>query len=280
VAVSGVIESPPTGARVLALSSRLLMEDGRAPQLALLVLERDGGVWYRISRSAPPTDRHGVVRIPLAGGFQRALFAADADTGVDWGQVERVWIALLVDGPAAGTWDVRRAVFTNEPFRPSEPLEVWGKWSVSHDPAVRGAAVSGRTGPGGRSSMRYAFELPGGRHMYAIARLPVDVEELDAYGGLRLTYRATLPDGVDRLLVMLIEADGTQYYASPAPPASESWSTITIPFADFRRGAWSPDDNERLDLKDVRYVTAGMHGTARSETAAGTIEVSDVKFVP
>jgi hypothetical protein len=50
--------------------------------------------------------------------------------------------------------------------------------------------------------------------------------------------------------------------------------------SDFRRGGWSPDDNDRLDLKDVRYVTVGMHGTARPANAQGTIEVTDVKFVP
>jgi hypothetical protein len=208
------------------------------------------------------------------------LFGTDTDTDADWEQVERVWIALLIDGPATGWWDVRRAVFTNEPFRPAEPLAVWGAWSAAQDPAVRGTVANAHIGPGNRAIMRYSFELPGGRHMYAVPRVPVDVEELDAYSGLRFTYTAALPSGIDGLLVMLLEADGTQYYASPAPPPSEKWSTITIPFSKFRRGGWSADENGGLDLKEVRYVAVGIHGTARLAKAAGQIDVTDVQFVP
>jgi hypothetical protein len=245
-----------------------------------VLFESDGGVWYRVGQSTVQTDRDFEVRLPLTQGFQRALFATDTDTEVHWEQVERAQIALLIDGPATGWWDIRRAVFTNEPFRPSEPLSVWGEWNATHDPAVRGTMTNLSIGPGGQPMMRYSFEMPGGRHMYAVPRLPVDVAELDAYSGLRFTYRATLPEGIDDLLVMLIEADGTQYYASPGPPASDKWSTITIPLTHFRRGGWSLDENDRLDLKDVRYVAVGIHGTVRPAKATGTIDVTGVQFVP
>jgi hypothetical protein len=191
-----------------------------------------------------------------------------------------VWVGLLIDGPAKGTFEVERAVFTDEPFRPIRPFRVSGAWDAAQDPAVRGRLTTAEEGPDGGPCMRYAFQLQGGRHMYAIPRVAVNVEELEGYSGLRFTYKADLPQGIPGLLVMLIEADGTQYYADPAPPGSSDWKTVTVPFGRFRRGGWSEDENDRLDLNDVRYVAIGMHGSAKQDAASGTIMVADVELVP
>ena len=69
--------------------------------------------------------------------------------------------------------------------------------------------------------------------MYAMIRTSVEVDELDAYSGLRFTCLANLPEGIDGLLVMLIERDGTQYQAVPPPAATDEQQTITIPFEQF-----------------------------------------------
>ena len=116
--------------------------------------------------------------------------------------------------------------------------------------------------------------------MFVIPRAAVHAEELDGYSGLRITYKAQLPEGIDGLLVMLIESDGTQYHAVPPPPASAEWKTITIPWSGFRRGGWSRDENDRLDRNEVGEVAVGMHGTATAEEAAGRISVSGAQFVP
>ena len=268
------------GAKVLALRCRLQLREGSPPPVAMVVFEKDGGAWYRITRKAVPTDGFGDVRIPLTGPFNRALFASDKDETVRWDQVDRVWVALLLDGPATGSLDVSRAVFTNEPFRPTGPLAVGGAWEAGQDPAVRAQISSPKGTADGKPQMKYTFEMPGGRHMYAIPRVAVNVDELDGYSGLKFTYRAELPAGIDGLLVMLMEASGTQYYADPAPPAAADWKTVTIPFSTFRRGGWSPDENDRLDLNEVRHVAIGMHGTAKPAHASGTITVTDVQFVP
>ena len=80
--------------------------------------------------------------------------------------------------------------------------------------------------------------------------------------------------------VMLIEADGTQYRAEPAPQPSGQWQTFDVPFDRFARGGWSTDENDRLDLNDVRYVVIGVHGTADEAKASGTIWIADVEFLP
>jgi hypothetical protein len=277
-ALEGVPSGLVEGARVLALRCRLRMRDGTAPTLVMVVFEHDGGVWYRTS--TPPADLFGEIRLPLQKTFSRALFASDTDENVRWDQVDRVWIALLIDGPASGDFDVSRAIFTSEPFKPTSPLAISGKWDAAHDRAVRGQIATPNEGPGGGPCMKYAFELPGGRHMYAIPRLPASAEELDGYSALRFTYKADLPEGISGLLVMLIEADGTQYCADRAPPAATDWKTVTIPFGKFHRGGWSADENNRLDLNDVSHIAVGMHGTAKAANASGVIMVSDVQFAP
>ncbi len=280
VALQAQPAGPLERATALVLGCRVETGGEAPPPLVVIAFERDGGAWYRLAAGRPPGDRFTTVRISLKRPFTRALFATDADQTVRWEQVERIWVGLLLDGPVAGSFELAKAELTDKPFRPAGPVAVTGTWSVSHDPAVRGRLSTLPQGPGGQPCMKYAFEMPGRRHMYIIPRLPVPVEELDSYGGLRFTYQATLPAGLPGLLVMLIEADGTQYYADPLPAASESWSTVTIPFARFRRGGWSADENDRLDLDQVRYVAVGTHGTAQAETASGTIVVAGVQFVP
>ena len=159
--------------------------------------------------------------------------------------MERVWLGVVDDGPVAGSFEVRRARFTDEPFRPTSPVRIGGDWEVSQDPAVRSKlAVSEHDRPPGAS---FEFEIPGGRHMYAMIRTPVDVNELDAYSGLRFfsSFATELPEGIDGLLVILIEADGSQYQAVPVPAVNNGSQTISIPFERFELGGWSKDENDR-----------------------------------
>ena len=223
------------------------------------------------------------VRLPLAS-FRRAAFAQDEDEEIQWSQVERLWLGLVLDGPAEGTLALTRAVLTDEPYRPTAPLKVTngapGNWSVAHDRAATAKTTTPAEGPDGKPCMRLDYAFPGGRHMYVVPSTPLPEAELEGYGALRFTYKATLPEGIDGLLVMLMERDGTQYFADPAPPASDEWKTITIPFASFQRGTWSPDENDRLDLNDVGRVAIGLHGTTTETQGKGTIWAADVQFVP
>ena len=255
----------------LALTLDCQMEQGLPSVVVVLFFENDGGVWYRTGGQLVSTDRLEPIRIPLQGRFSRALFAADRDDTVDWEQVERVWVGLLVDG-GSGVWKVRNVRFTNGLFQPTEPAFVGQSWEVSQDPAVQSRLEPSIAESHGMATMKYRFDIPGGRHMYAMVRTLIDVEELDAYSALRFTYQADLPEGIDGLLVMLIEKDGTQYRALPAPAESGEWKTVTIPFGRFERGSWSKDENDQLDLGGVSLVAIGMHGTTPAADS-GTIKV-------
>lgn len=285
-ALEGVPKGPIEGARALAFECWLdakynSLRDtwGPAPSIAALFFENDGGTWYQILK-ASGTGPFGPseFRIPLRGTFQRARFATDSDESIRWDQVERVWLGVVDDGPVAGSFEVCRARFTDEPFRPTSPVRTGGDWEMAQDPAVRSKlAVSEHDGPPGAS---FEFEIPGGRHMYAMIRTPVDVNELEGYSGLRFyTVLTELPEGIDGLLVMLIERDGSQYQAVPAPKASRALQTLTIPFERFEQGSWSKDENDRLDLDDVSHVAIGMHGTTPKD-AKGVIVIGNLQFIP
>ncbi len=278
-ALEGRPAGPLSEKMALELQCRLAMEEGAA-RLALILYERDGGAWYRILRTGLPAGERSDVRIPLSKSLVRPGFAHDEQEAVNWDQIDRAWVAILLDGPARGSFELTRVQFTDEPFRPTAPLTVEGDWQSAHDPAVEDRIAMEKTDSSGGACMTYTFDMPGRRHMYAIPRVPVAVEELDGYSALRFTYRAELPEGINGLLVMLMEADGTQYCAEPPPPTSPEWTTVTIPFDRFQRGGWSKDENERLDLNDVRHVAVGMHGTAKAEKASGKILVSRVEFLP
>ena len=127
--------------------------------------------------------------------------------------------------------------------------------------------------------MKLEFNFVGGRHMYLTPTIPVPAAELDGYTGLQFTYKATLPDGIEGLLVMLTESGG-QYMATPMPGPSEDWVTITIPFADFELGSWSKDDNGQLDLGRINSIIIGTHGGATGDGGDGLIMVSDIEFAP
>jgi hypothetical protein len=279
-ALEGVPEGTIEGARVLAFEYSVEMqqgEDGRpwigvTPPIVALFFEKDGGVWYRIRNGYD----HEKVRVPLRGAFERAAFATDDDDSIRWEQVERIWLGLLIDRPGSGFLLMSEPRFTDEAFRPNSPAYVnRGRFrDVAQDPAVRGKLTLPDF-----TTTEYRFEMPGGRHMYAMFRIPVEVDELDAYSALQFTYQADLPQGIDGLLVMLIERDGTQYRAIPAPAENADWNTVTLPFSQFVLGSWSKDENDRLDLEQVNLVAIGIHGTTPS-AASGVIRVREMQFVP
>ena len=161
VAVQGTPAGPLGTTKALAVSYRLQLDEAATASLTLLAFERDGGVWYRSGPIAPSPDRFVDARLPLPQDFTRAEFATDADGTMHWEQVERVWLGLLLDGPASGFWDLKRAVLTSQPFCPTVPAPVTGKWSSAADSAVQGTIAQVKDGPGGSSCMKYTFQMPG-----------------------------------------------------------------------------------------------------------------------
>ena len=269
--------------RSLALRVQINLDHGDAPKPGIMLYERGGGVWYRVSGRAMMLGEETEIRMPMRN-LREAAFSDDESGQLEWDRIEKVWVALLMDGPARGTILLSQAMLTDETYRPTHPLRLTGSgpgaWSVAKDQAAKAELTTPKEGPEGQACMKVKFTFPGGRHMYMVPSTPVPETDLDGYRALRFRYRAVLQKGIEGLLVMLLETGGSQYMAMPMPPASEEWTTITIPIQDFRLGGWSKDPDNRLSLCDVGRVTIGTHGTPSGAGGDGVIMASDVELVP
>ncbi|MCS6861648.1 MAG: hypothetical protein NZT92_15170 [Abditibacteriales bacterium] len=274
-----------SGVKALVLRCRVNLAGGQPPRLAMKVFERGGGVWFKVGQPIA-VGQVAESRLSITG-LRLAEFSEDANGQMDWDKVGKVWVGLVVDGKVSGSFEIHAAQFTRAPYTPHQPLRITGDgagvWSVMQDPAVQSKLTTPNEGPNGKPCMKFEFTLPGGRHMYTLPTVSVPEAELDGYRGLQLTYKATLPAGnplLQGLLVLLHERDGSQYYASPAPPPAADWRTLLIPFASFTLGEWSRDENGRLDVDQIAAVSIGVHGTALEAGGSGVIYAADVVFAP
>ena len=283
LAIETVPDGAGEGVRALVLRYRLRLGKGQGARLALVAYERDGGAWYAIGRRLPTGDGFAEVRLPVAR-LREAGFSEDPDGKLSWGGLSKAWVGLVLDGPAQGSFELSSVRLTDEPYRPSAPLRITGEgpgaWHWSKDSAVRGQIATPKEGPDGKVCAKFAWTMPGHRHMYAIPHTPVPDEEFGGYRALRFTYKATLPKGIGALFVALQESGGAQYYTDTLAEPTDRWRTLTIPFSALKLGSWSSDANGRLDLEQLASVAIGCHGTAREALNGGTIWVTDIQFVP
>ncbi len=284
VAIEGKPQGDPAAAKALSIMYSLDLAQGERPKLALLLLEKDGGAWFKLGAAPLATGTAAEARLPL-DGFRRAEFAQDTDSEPRREQLDRVWLGLVLDGPAEGTLELGRVAFIGEAYRPTAPLPIAcgdpAAWTIGKDAAAECRLAPAKDGPAGQPSMRIEFAFPGGRHMFATPALRLQDVELEGYRGIRFVYKAKLPAGIAGLLVSVAErGDHSQYYAEQTPEASAEWAIADIAFARLKLGPWSKDDNDRLDLNEIAGLTIGVHGSATEPKASGWIVVSEIELVP
>ena len=271
------------GVKALAFRYRLRLVEPARARLAVLVFDSDGESWIKVAGHIASSASFSDARVSLAA-LRPTDFSSRANGEVDWQESQRVWLGLVLDGPAKGTLEMRSPRLTDEPSRPTEPLLVAAdgvrQWTMHRDKAVQGQLTTPEEGPEGQACMKAEFSFPGGRHMFCTNSLPVSCDDLEGYRALRITYRATLPPGISGMLVLLSEGSGACYQAEPMPPASATWRTIMIPLDRFRLVAWSKDADNRLRMEEVTQVWVGAHGTAAGDGGPGSISVCDMALVP
>ena len=281
LALQGVPEGNPEGARALQLDYRLEMMHGEAPRLALVVFDGRGGSWYRVAGRPLAVGETRTARLSATNLRPTAFSRVDA-TEPDWSDIERVWVGAVIDGSAQGVLELAGARLTDEPYVPTAPVRVTGegvgRWSLSHDSAMKATLTTPNEGPDGRQCMKTEFTTPTGAHMYLLPGVVVVEPELEGYTSLRFLYHSGLPPDM-RMLVQLTERSGAIYYVERTGPWPDEWRVMTIPFEEFRAASWGPrDPNEQLDIEDIRSVTIGSHGTPRQ--TEGFIMATDIEFVP
>jgi len=282
LAVRAVPAAGAAGVLALSVQCELTMEQGQAPRLALIAFEKSGASFYKVGGAALPSGE-SEARLSVAS-LRKTAFSQGANE-MALGELSYVWLGVVIDGPAKGAVRLTAPRLTDEPYKPTKPLVITGedpgKWSVGQDPAVKSTLTTPNEGPEGKACMKYEFEFPGGRHMYAIPRVEMPAGDVEGYTALKLTYKADIPEPITGLLLTVCERGGAQYCAEPPPPPTAGeWKTLTIPFANFRLGGWTKDANGQLDLPDVVAVTCGLHGAAKDAVGKGTIWATDIQFVP
>lgn len=281
LAFQGVPAGNPEGARALQLDYRLEMTRGEAPRLALVVFDGAGGSWYRVAGRPLVVGETRTARLS-ATNLRRTAFSRRDAAAPDWGAIERVWVGAVIDGPAQGVLELAGARLTDEPFVPAAPVRITGddvgRWSLSHDSAMKATLTTPNEGPDGRQCMKTEFTTPTGRHMYLLPTVTVVEPELEGYTALQFMYRSGLPPDM-RMLIQLTERNGAIYYVERSGPWPDEWDEMYLLFEDFRPASWGPrDPNEQLDIEDIRSVTIGSHGTPRQ--TEGFIMATDIEFVP
>ena len=280
LALEGRPAKSAAGAKALVARYRLTLKTGEA-RLALVTWDASGNAWYKTGSELAKTGAFADGRV-AASSPRPASFNKEPALEFDWDDVEKVWVRLVIDRAAEGTFELSAARLSDEPYRAAEPLVLKiadaKLWSVGKDPAVTAEMTVANEGPNGEPCTKLAFTFPGGKHMYLVPSMALPQSDLEGYSALEITYKAELPPGIQGLLLMLGESGG-QFMVEPLPPPSEKWVTMTIPFADLKLGGWSKDDNGTLDLDRVQSIMVGTHG-ASTGGGPGLIMVSDVRFVP
>jgi hypothetical protein len=280
--VSAPLHGNPAGAFAVALRCRLTLDKETPARLAVVLRDREGDAWYKIGSQAAGPGAFADGRLSLRS-LQAAAFN-DPAVKFDWAKIQTVWLGLVIDGPAQGSFEISDARFSSEPFHPPAPLHITGDpmapWNVGNDPAVQYQTAIANEGPDGKPCARTAFVFPLGRHMYMLPSTPLPAADLEGYTALRFSYKAVLPEGIKGLLVTLWERGGGQYEEQNYPPPSAEWTTVTLPFDSFHVAGWSKDDNNHFDTEDISTVMIGVHGAASGGDGKGTIWVTDVELVP
>lgn len=251
-------------------------------RLACILWGDDGQAWYALHQvpQAAFEGEWAVVWLPVSRPV-RAAFSRGQEP-FDWSTVSRLWLGAIIDSPGEGSVSLREPLLSSEPFHASEPLALVepgrpAMWEVGADPRVQWTLQYPAIGPAGEVVSEVRFRFPGGAHMYLTPGIGCS-NSLEGYQAMRLVYQATLPPGIDGLLVMLGE-DAAQFQG-PAPPGTGGqWSEVLLDLSEFRLGAWSTDDGQ-LDLAGVNRVYVGAHGTAEGDGGEGLIRVATIEFVP
>jgi len=283
VGFRGVPTVPPAGARTLQVRFRLTGEGIDALRAAALLSEAGGARWLKLGAPTRPSADEQLVVLSMAS-LKPAPFSESVATDPDLGGVSQVWVGVVLTGQAHGVFELVDATFSDARPLAVAPLIITdnapGVWGLFSDPAARATVSTPNEGPDGRNCMKLQFHFPGGRHMFANPHVSLPLVDLEGYSALRLRYRATLPAGIGGLLVMLGEAKGAIYIADPPPSPSAEWVTLTVPFAELKLGAWTRDDNDRLDLDGLTTLYIGVHGTALGDGGPGTVWATDIEFIP
>ena len=265
----------------LDLEASVKLSEGQTARPCVMFVERNGGSWGRVGM---PFAQGGFenVRVNLDASLRQAAFSHDENGKIDWADVVEMYVGAVVEGKGDGVLSIRRIVLTNEKFVPSKPLLInlpmAKAVSRSADPAAKFTIED--TEVDGERVLKETFKFPLGRHMYFTPSFRLPDLDYASYSGFRLTYKATIPQPINGLLVTVSEGGGQ--FVAPAPKATSEWLSIELKFKDFTMAGWAKKkgNNPQLDVASITSMMIGCHGTANGGNGEGEIWIRKIELIP
>jgi len=266
--------------RALDMTASVKLAAGQTARPCVMFVERDGGSWCRIGM---PFRQDGAEDIRLDFiRLRKTAFSHDEKKQMDWKHVGEVYLGAVVEGAGEGELKIFNAKLTNERFIPTKPVEIKVPMAkaVSRS-ADRAAKVSIEdTEIDGAHVLKETFKFPLGRHMYFTPSFQLPELDYAVYSGIRLTYKAVIPQPIGGLLVTLSEGGGQ--FVAPAPKATSEWMSIDLKFKDFTMAGWAKKKggDGTFDVASVTSMIIGCHGTANGDNGEGEILIRKLELIP
>jgi hypothetical protein len=248
---------------------------------AIMFYDKNGNAWYRYGMPLVNDGQAQALRMNLSQ-LRRANFNKDGSKDMDWSGLSHLWLGLLADGEGAGQFALSNVGLTSRAYVATTPLLIPLRpikaWSMAHDKAATQSSQMLKDGDQEVASVSFRFPL--NRHMYVTPSMALPEAEYEAYKGLRLVYKATLPAGINGLLIMFHEGGGS-FYSSIPVPATDGWQSIELPYDKFVMASWSKKTNgSDFEPARITRLTVGCHGTATGDNGEGEYAIQKIELIP
>ena len=264
----------------LDIEANVKLSEGQVARPCVMFVEKDGGSWCRIGMPFTQNDFEKV-RLNLFN-MRQASFSHDGNGKLDWADVVEMFVGVVVEGKGDGVLSIRRIAMTDQKFVPTKPLVIKvpkaKEVSRSADPAAKVSVEDAEFD--GEHVLKETFKFPLGRHMYFTPSFRMPDLDYASYSGIRLTYKATIPQPINGLLVTVSEGGGQ--FVAPAPKETSEWLSIDLKFKDFTMASWAKKKggNTQLDVAGITSMMIGCHGTANVGNGEGEILVRKIELIP
>ena len=264
----------------LDIEANIELAEGQTARPCVMFVEKDGGSWCRIGMPFP---QNGFEKVRLnLFNLRQAAFSHDENGKIDWADVDEMFIGMVVEGKGDGVLSIRRIAMTDQKFVPTKPLVIKvpkaKEVSRSADPAAKVSVED--TEFDGEHVLKETFKFPLGRHMYFTPSFRMPDLDYASYSGIRLTYKAVIPQSINGLLVTVSEGGGQ--FVAPAPKETSEWLSIDLKFKDFNMASWAKKkgENPQLDVAGITSMMIGCHGTANIGNGEGEILIRKIELIP
>ena len=264
----------------LDIEAEVKLAEGQTARPCVMFVEKDGGSWCRIGMPFPQNGFEKV-RVNLFN-MRQAAFSHDGNGKIDWADVEEIFIGMVVEGKGDGVLSIRRIAMTDQKFVPTKPLVIKvpkaKEVSRGADPAAKVSVEDAEFD--GEHVLKETFKFPLGRHMYFTPSFRMPDLDYASYSGIRLTYKAIIPQPINGLLVTVSEGGGQ--FVAPAPKETSEWLSVDLKFKDFNMASWAKkkDGNTQLDVAGITSMMIGCHGTANVGNGEGEILIRKIELIP